>query len=112
MQIQAAVRTLSIAFPQRPVVMDLVPFAKSRLGSAANPEDPITQRAIARLEQQPELRHLDVCLRLYLGLYPEEGTLLSDLPTPESLRVRPPMLCAPPCRKSWGMQVVIVACIG
>ncbi len=65
MQGKAATQTLSIVFPQRLVVMDLVPFAPSKLGRVSNPEAPITQRALARLEPQPELRHLDVCLRTW-----------------------------------------------
>ncbi len=92
MQGKAATQTLSIVFPQRLVVMDLVPFAPSKLGRVSNPEAPITQRALARLEPQPELRHLDVCLPAYLALYPEKGTMLRDMPAPYSRTVREPSL--------------------
>ena len=40
MQEQAATQTLNIAFPQRPIVMELVPFARTKLGPVVNPKAP------------------------------------------------------------------------
>lgn len=93
-QAEVAKQTLKITFPQRPTVMDLVPFAEAKLGPATDKEAPLTQRALARLDEQPELVHLGVCLSLYLGLYPDPGTMLRDLPAPESSKARSPTPCA------------------
>ena len=51
----------------------------------------LTARALERREQQPELRHLDVCLRLYLANYPPLGIMLCELPTLSAREVRAPM---------------------
>ena len=94
MQLQVSAETLSIAFPQNLVTMDLVPFAPDKFGPVRNPRAPPTQLALARQKQQPELRRLGPCLSAYLEGYPEEATMLCDLPAPESRTVRLPWL---PC---------------
>jgi len=89
-----AAETLTIAFPQKLVTMDLVPFATDNFGPVKNSRAPPTQLALARRKQQPELRRLGPCLSAYLACYPEEATMLCDLPPPESRTVRlPRLLC-------------------
>ncbi len=63
--------------------MDLTPFTMTKLDAGRNPEATPTQRALARKEQQPELRHLGVCLPAYLAPRTKKGS------NPESRRVRP-----------------------
>ena len=88
-QAQLARQTGKIAFPQRPTAMDLTVFAEAQLGPVIDPEAPLTARARARLELQPELLHLGVSLSLYLSGFPEKGTMLSALRKPDSVKVRP-----------------------
>ena len=89
---QVAKETRQIAFPYKPPARNLTPSAEDKLGTVADKEAPLTARALARLEQQPDLPQLGVCLPLYLSDYPPEGTMLRDLPVPERT-VRPTSTC-------------------
>ena len=113
-QVQVAAQTHSITFPKEVVAMDMT-FTRTKLGVVRNPEATPTQRALARKEQQPELRSLGVCLPAYLAPRTEKGTMLCDVPSPASRRVRPlpRLLCnlvvwsASRCRYCSGCQRAI-----
>ena len=73
----------------QPLTMDRTPFAES--GLVTDEDAALTARALERREQQPELRHLDVCLRLHMANYPPPGTMLCELPPLSAQTVRAPM---------------------
>jgi len=77
--------------PREAPPLHLTLVTEAKLSPVTGPDVPLTARALACVEQRPDLPHLGVCLSLYLADYPPPGTMPG--PAPEARTVRLPMAC-------------------